>query len=193
MSLRVIFVAVLLFSCLTLTSGCHRNRVKTPSDVPVPLTTTAPEPVSVPEADLAEPESDTTEPAPLSGELAEVNQYLRRQGLLGDIYFDYDQASLTSEARDQLARSARFLQERPQFAVTLEGHCDERGTDEYNLALGERRAQSTKDYLVSLGVPASRLSTISYGEERPTCRESVESCWSQNRRAHPLVTGRNDH
>ncbi len=72
------------------------------------------------------------------------------------------------------------------------GACDERGTNEYNLALGERRARSAKDYLVSLGVSASRLSTISYGEERPVCSEPEESCWWQNRRAHPVVTARNN-
>ena len=76
--------------------------------------------------------------------------------------------------------------------MTLEGHCDERGTDEYNLALGERRAHSARSYMVSLGVPASRLTTLSYGEERPACSDTDESCWRQNRRAHPSVTGRND-
>ncbi|HEY7216228.1 MAG TPA: peptidoglycan-associated lipoprotein Pal [Thermoanaerobaculia bacterium] len=134
-----------------------------------------------------------TEPDPLSGELGDLNQYLRRQGLLVDTYFDFDRSSLSFEAREQLAKSAQFLQERPQFMVTLEGHCDERGTSEYNLALGERRARAARDYLVSLGVPASRLATISYGEERPVCTEPEESCWWQNRRAHPVVTARSDH
>jgi peptidoglycan-associated lipoprotein len=74
----------------------------------------------------------------------------------------------------------------------VEGHCDERGTPEYNLALGERRASAARDYMVSLGVGADRLQTISYGEERPVCQDSDESCWSRNRRAHPTVTGRNN-
>ena len=77
-----------------------------------------------------------------------------------------------------------------QFMVTIEGHADERGTNEYNLALGERRANAVSDYLGSLGVAGDRLRTISYGEERPVCTESDESCWSQNRRAHMVITGR---
>lgn len=194
MSRRATFTTILLFSCLVVSSGCHRNRAKTPTSTPaMPVTTEpiSPSPSAAPEPEA--PETDAVERDPLSGELGEINAYLRSQGALGDIYFDYDQSKLSSEARDQLARSARFMQQRPEFVITLEGHCDERGTDEYNLALGERRASSTKDYLVSLGVPADRLSTISYGEERSACQEAEESCWWQNRRAHPMVTGRSDH
>jgi len=194
MSTRAIFTSILIASCLVVTAGCHRNRAATPGDQPLPVATEPTAPAPAPEATAPEaPEPDATEVDPLSGELGEVNEYLRRQGLLRDVYFDFDQASLSAATRDQLATSARLLEERRQFAVTLEGHCDERGTNEYNLALGERRAQAAKDYLVSLGVQASRLSTISYGEERPVCQESEEACWWQNRRAHPVVTGRSTH
>jgi peptidoglycan-associated lipoprotein len=187
------FVSLLMFACFAVTSGCHKNRARTVQDMPVPVSTTATGFASSPEPDVPAPEPDVTEPDPLSGELGDLNQYLRRQGLLVDTYFDFDRSSLSFEAREQLAKSAQFLQERPQFMVTLEGHCDERGTSEYNLALGERRARAARDYLVSLGVPASRLATISYGEERPVCTEPEESCWWQNRRAHPVVTARSDH
>jgi peptidoglycan-associated lipoprotein len=191
---RTIFTTVLILSCLVLASGCRGRKKQTPTtgaDLPITTTAAAPEPAPAPnpEPDMAAP---APEPDPLDGDLESVNEYLRRQGLLGDAYFDYDRAELSEEAREQLAKNARFLTQYPRFALTLEGHCDERGTDEYNLALGERRAQSAKSYMVALGVPASRLTTISYGEERPVCSETEESCWHQNRRAHPAVTGRND-
>ena len=129
-------------------------------------------------------------PDPLAGDIAAVNEYLAANGLLGDVYFDFDRSDLREDSRARLARNAEWLRAHPEFEVTLEGHCDERGTNEYNLALGERRAAAAKDYLTSLGVAASRLRTLSYGEERPQCAGSDESCWSRNRRAHFLVTGR---
>src|SRR4029453_18166388 len=87
-------------------------------------------------------------------------------------------------------KNAQWLAAHPEFTVTLEGHCDERGTNEYNLSLGDRRAAAARDYLGSLGVAANRLRTISYGEEGPFCPPSDESCWGQNPRAHFLITGR---
>lgn len=105
-------------------------------------------------------------------------------GVLKDVHFAYDSYALNAEARDVLAANAEWLKENPRASTEVEGHCDERGTIEYNLALGVRRAQAIKDYLVSLGVAASRLSTISYGEELPVCRDSGESCWARNRRVH---------
>ncbi len=188
---RNLIVLALIALCLP-TAGCrHRQTPKTAPDLPVSTAPTAPTLETKPTA--SEPETvPAPEPDPLSGDLDSVNEYLRRQGLVGDAYFNYDQADLSDEARDQLASNARFLSGNSQFVFTLEGHCDERGTAEYNLALGERRAQAAKSYMVSLGVPASRLSTISYGKERPVCADADESCWEQNRRAHPVVTGRND-
>ena len=102
---------------------------------------------------------------------------------MADIYFDFDKSDLRPESQAQLAKNADWLKANPTYKATIEGHCDERGTNEYNLALGERRANAAKDYLVSLGVDASRLETISYGEEHPVCTESTESCWQRNRRA----------
>ena len=101
-----------------------------------------------------------------------------------DIYFPYDSAALTPEAQEILRKKAAWLQGNPTAKVTIEGHCDERGTNEYNLALGEARAQSTKNYLIDLGISASRIGTISYGEERPLDPTSSEEAWAKNRRAH---------
>jgi peptidoglycan-associated lipoprotein len=141
----------------------------------------------------AQPLADDTEEDPLaSGDLRTVNDELRRRGFSADVYFDYDQSNLSDETREKLARNAELLRGQPQFSLTIEGHCDERGTNEYNLALGEQRANAVRDYLASLGVGGDRMRTISYGEERPVCTESDESCWSQNRRAHMVVTGRSN-
>ena len=103
---------------------------------------------------------------------------------VGDtVHFDYNQYNLREEDRSVLQRQAAWLAKYPQVRVTVEGHCDERGTREYNLALGARRANAVKEYLVSLGVTSGRVETISYGKERPICTESNEGCWAQNRRA----------
>jgi peptidoglycan-associated lipoprotein len=101
-----------------------------------------------------------------------------------DAYFDYDSAAIRPDAREALQKTADFLKNYPNIRVTIEGHCDERGSTEYNLALGQRRANAVKEYLVSLGVPADHLSTTSWGKEKPFCTESTEACWQQNRRGH---------
>lgn len=107
---------------------------------------------------------------------------------VGDrVFFDTDQATLRPDARATLQRQAAWLNQHPQVRVVIEGHADERGTREYNLALGARRANAVKDYLVSLGVAPNRIETISYGKERPVALCSNESCWSQNRRAVTVV------
>ncbi|MCJ7500318.1 peptidoglycan-associated lipoprotein Pal, partial [bacterium] len=103
---------------------------------------------------------------------------------LVDAFFDYDQADLTAESRDNLATNAKLLRAAANVNIVVEGHCDERGTNEYNLGLGERRANSVKNYLVSMGISASRIKTISYGEEKPFVTGHNEAAWKQNRRAH---------
>jgi len=103
------------------------------------------------------------------------------------IYFDTDKYNVDSDDAAALRQQAQYLLQYPNIRATIEGHCDERGTREYNLALGERRANAAKDYLVSLGVPASRLNTISYGKERPVALGSNEQAWAQNRRAVTIV------
>ncbi len=101
-----------------------------------------------------------------------------------DAYFDYDKADIRADAKDALGKTADFLRNYPQIRVSIEGHCDERGSTEYNLALGDRRANAVKQYLVSLGIPADRLTTVSYGKEKPFCTTSDEECYQQNRRGH---------
>lgn len=108
-------------------------------------------------------------------------------GPLQDVRFDYDRYDLRSEDRGVLQQNADWLKQNAGAKAEIEGHTDERGTVEYNLALGAKRAKSVKDYLVSLGISADRLSTISYGEELPLCHESTEDCFSRNRRAHSVV------
>jgi peptidoglycan-associated lipoprotein len=108
-------------------------------------------------------------------------------GPLQDVHFDYDRYDLSEEARATLQSNAEWLKANAAAKVEVEGHCDDRGTVEYNLALGAKRAKAVKDYLVTLGIASDRLSTISYGEELPLCREENESCWARNRRAHAVV------
>lgn len=107
---------------------------------------------------------------------------------VGDIYFDFDRYLIREEARTTLSDNAAVLKGKVFKRVVIEGHCDERGTTDYNLALGERRAESTKRYLATLGVDPSKISTVSFGKEKPFCSEHNEDCWQQNRRAHFLVT-----
>lgn len=108
-------------------------------------------------------------------------------GPLQDVHFDYDRYDLRSEDRATLQANGKWLKDNANAKVEIEGHCDDRGTVEYNLALGAKRAKAVKDYLVALGISADRLSTISYGEELPLCREEQEGCWSRNRRVHSVV------
>jgi peptidoglycan-associated lipoprotein len=109
---------------------------------------------------------------------------------VGDrIFFDTDSAAIRADAQQTLARQAQWLMQYPTYAITIEGHADERGTREYNLALGARRAAATRDFLVSRGVPANRIRTISYGKERPVAVCDDISCWSQNRRAVTVLGG----
>ena len=101
-----------------------------------------------------------------------------------DAYFDFNKADIRADAPEALAHTADFLKNYPDVKVTIEGHCDERGSTEYNLVLGDRRATAVKQYLVSLGISADRLSSVSYGKEKPACMESNEECWQKNRRGH---------
>jgi peptidoglycan-associated lipoprotein len=106
---------------------------------------------------------------------------------LKDIHFNFDQYDLDSNSKKVLEENASFLKSNPDMRVEIQGHCDERGTNNYNIALGERRAHSTKKFLVAQGVASSRVNIISYGEEKPFCSDSNENCWFQNRRAHFMV------
>jgi peptidoglycan-associated lipoprotein len=164
--------------------GCHRDR-----------------PPAAPPVARAAPTPPPPAPAPAPpSEAAPLDEYSRiraldldsinRLTLLQAAYFDYDSAELRDDDRALLNRNAEVLERFDFLLVTIEGHCDERGSTEYNLALGERRARTVLDYLVSLGVPASRLKLVSYGKEVPLCREHDEGCWQRNRRAAFVVSGK---
>jgi peptidoglycan-associated lipoprotein len=177
---------------LTVLYGCPKKKPATPpADLPIETQPVTPPP---PPQDVVEPPppvvEDKVEDPLMSADMQVVNDELRRRGFSADVYFELDESSLSDESRERLARNAELLRAQPQFSLTIEGHADERGTNEYNLALGERRANAVRDYLASLGVDGGRMRTLSYGEERPVCTESAESCWSQNRRGHLVITGR---
>ena len=105
-----------------------------------------------------------------------------------DVYFDYDKGDVRGDQQAVVQADAAFLQQHPNMSVTIEGHCDERGSTEYNLALGDNRASSVKNALVAAGVPADRVKTVSFGKEKPFCTESNEACWQQNRRGHFVLS-----
>ena len=129
--------------------------------------------------------AQATQPAP-AGPTPGSAEHLVAE--VGDrVFFDFDKYDLKPGARDTLREQANWLKQFPSVTVTIEGHCDERGTREYNLALGERRAASVKDYLAGLGISTSRIATISYGKERPEAEGHIESAWSQNRRGVMVV------
>ncbi|TNJ39200.1 peptidoglycan-associated lipoprotein Pal [Chlorobaculum thiosulfatiphilum] len=107
-----------------------------------------------------------------------------RGTVIGDVFFDFDSSALSPEAQEQLKQNAAWMQKNSYTSVTIEGHCDERGTDEYNIALGERRAEAAQNYLINLGVSNNRLSTVSYGEEKPFDTGNNEEAWAKNRRDH---------
>ncbi|MBI3662023.1 MAG: peptidoglycan-associated lipoprotein Pal [Acidobacteria bacterium] len=121
-------------------------------------------------------------PPPPPAPKATIEELFRTNVL--DAFFDYDKFDIRPDGRDALARTAEFLRAHPQIRVVIEGHCDERGSTEYNLGLGERRAQTVRQFLISLGVSADRMDTVSLGKERPFCTQSSEDCWQQNRRGH---------
>lgn len=104
-----------------------------------------------------------------------------------DAFFDFDKSELRADARAALTKDAEFLRSYPQVKVSIEGHCDERGSEEYNLGLGQRRAEAAKNFLISLGIAANRMTTVSWGKEHPFCTEHTEACWQQNRRAHLVL------
>ncbi len=115
---------------------------------------------------------------------------LNAQMPLGPVFFDYDQSEIRPDARAALQANAEWMNRWTSTSIRVAGHCDERGTNEYNLSLGEERAAAVRDYLVGLGIDASRIATVSRGEESPFCNESTESCWQENRRGQFTVTAK---
>ena len=132
-------------------------------------------------------------PAPLTEDQIFAQKSLEQLNAekpLGEVFFDLDESSIRDDARPVLQRNADWMKRWTSTQVTVEGHCDSRGSSEYNLALGTRRATSVKDYLVNLGVPANRITVVTKGKEQPVCTEENESCWQQNRRGHFIITAK---
>jgi peptidoglycan-associated lipoprotein len=153
---------------------------------PPPADTAPPPPPPPPPAPTPAPESRV----PTEAELFERMTLAEVQKNVGDVFFALDSSDLADEARATLQKNADYLKKWASIRLTVEGHCDERGTAEYNLALGERRANAVRTYLTSLGVGADRTLVVSKGKEQPFCNERAESCYSQNRRGHFLITAK---
>jgi len=167
---------MIVLALMLSSAGCSsKSVVKSPeaneSPIPPPLP---------PVTSVEEPLSSK---APLSGYGFDKWQ----RGPLGDVFYDFDSSILSPEAQDQLKNNAAWLSSNPVKSAIIEGHCDSRGTSEYNLALGERRSASAKDYLVKIGVASSRIETVSFGEERPFDLGQNEEAWAKNRRAHFVI------
>ena len=185
-NLRGLTTLVLLATvALVVTSACKKKAPTTAQDARPPVTAKTPSDTQVQPPPATTTSRDVTSDV-LKQDVAEMN----KKGYLTDAYFDYDQSDLREDARTALAADAEWLKKYPSVQILIEGHCDERGTGNYNLALGDRRANAAKEYLVSLGIDGSRIKTVSYGEERPFCTDSNESCWQQNRRAHLVITAK---
>jgi peptidoglycan-associated lipoprotein len=177
-------------------SGCAKKPATTAStSAPAPAVAPAPAPRATPPA-AAAPSTAVPAPAPAPAPLAgpaaarPSPKEFSAVDALKDIHFEFDKYDVRPEDAKTLDANASWLKSNAENLVLIEGHCDERGTNEYNLALGERRAKATMNYLVSQGVQANRITIISYGEERPVCNEKTDSCWAKNRRAHFLVKPR---
>jgi peptidoglycan-associated lipoprotein len=176
---------------LTVTvTACHtRPPAIAPTRAPEALFAPAPPPAPPPRsAAVATPAAKP----PTESELFErmTLDELNASHPLTDVFFDYNENTLRDDARQALQRDAQWLAKWPQTKIRIDGHCDERGTEEYNLSLGDRRAVTVRDYLTSLGVSQQRIQTVSLGKESPFCTATGESCWAQNRRGHFVITAK---
>ena len=174
-----VLLVVLAFALVA--AACHKKVPQQAAAAPPPPPQAAPAPPPPPP------------PAPLTEDQIFAQKsldQLNAERPLGDAFFDYDKSDVRDDAKGPLQRDADWMRRWASTQVTVEGHCDARGSSEYNLALGSRRAEAVKNYLVSLGVSASRITVVSKGKEQPFCNEENETCWQQNRRGHFLITGK---
>jgi len=169
-----------LLAAFTLSSCGNKNKKTDQSAVQDMTTDTA----TIPGLDIKEGTGTITTEGEIRG-----GEFLA-QATIKTVTFDYDRYELSEETRATLQANAALIKARKDWAVLVEGHCDDRGTVEYNLALGQKRAKSVRDYYVRLGVPESIMGTISYGEEQPVCTEATDACWLQNRRAETKIKGK---
>jgi peptidoglycan-associated lipoprotein len=172
-------------------AACHRNPKPQP---PAPAPAPAPPPATTPATPPPPPPAPAPAPAPAPTEdeifRNKTLEQLNAEKPLGDVFFSLDSTDLSAEARGLLQKNVEWMKKWTTTKAMVEGHADSRGTNEYNLALGERRADAVRDYLVSLGLAADRLTIVSKGEEQPFCSEEAEACWQQNRRGHFIITAK---
>ena len=195
MKLKRLTVLIVLALVVVAAFGCRsrsRNRPVTPSSSPSTMDTVAPDlPITVtptePDDFVGERSESGVTSEMLPADARELNVRAHDLGWVRDVYFDYDSFSLSADGQDALAVTASWLKSHPEYGVVIEGHCDERGTQQYNLALGDRRANIAREYLVTLGILDGRLRTVSYGEERPFATGGGDQAWRQNRRAHLVL------
>jgi peptidoglycan-associated lipoprotein len=186
---KQILTALALIALCAFTGACKKKvAVVTPPAPAAPAvreSVTPTQPAAEPAARPAEVASTPPSRMPDAATKARIQELLDR---IQDAHFDYNKHTLRPDAEETLRKDAQTLAEiirqYPDFKLTVEGHCDERGSDEYNMALGDARAKQAKEYLAVLGLPANQLLTVSYGKERPECTEHDEACWQRNRRAH---------
>ena len=186
--MRLMASLIILVSLVV--GGCAKTVPHTPSVTPMPTfgggaAPTAPEPPPA----ASEPSAGTPPSEEESFARKSLDE-LNAERPLSVVLFDLDDATIRDDARGVLQKNADWMRRWPATRVTIEGHCDERGSSEYNLALGERRAGAVKMYLVSLGIAPERLDVVSKGKESPVCAHPSESCWQQNRRGHPIITAK---
>ena len=195
MEVRRFQIALILLSLL-LAAACAKRPAMTQAAAPAPtgaaVTAPAPAPAPAPPAPVTAPAPPAAPPAapppaPAPAPARPAPAEFKSISELRDVFFDFDRYALKPEGAKTLDASIAWLKANPSALILIEGHCDERGTNAYNLVLGERRAKAAHEYLVARGVAAARIQTISYGEERPACTERNEACWSRNRRAHFLA------
>lgn len=177
-------VGALILSVIAFAACPKKNLAPPPAPTPMPVST--PTVVHVDSVPTPAPPPAPVVSSDIDGSLDKINQ----NSYLKPAFFDYDKADIRADARDVLAADAAWLKKYPSVQFTIEGHTDERGTAQYNLALGDRRANAARDYLVSLGVDASRAKTVSYGKERPFATGHDEDSWQKNRRAHFVATAK---
>jgi peptidoglycan-associated lipoprotein len=188
--MRRFALCALVLAAVTL-GACHHAVKPTPPPTPAPAPpppATRPAPPPPPP-----PAAPTPAPAPPSEDEVFRNKtldQLNAEKPLGDALFAYDSTEITGDARATIQKDVDWMKRWTSTKVMVEGHADSRGTNEYNLALGERRAAAVRDYMVSLGIPADRITIVSKGEEQPFCSEETEACWQQNRRGHFIVTAK---
>ncbi|OFW09699.1 MAG: peptidoglycan-associated lipoprotein [Acidobacteria bacterium RIFCSPLOWO2_02_FULL_67_36] len=192
MQIRRITSVIALLILISAAGACAKKKPPVARPVaPPPATAATPTRPPAPPQPVAEPQPVPAEPVPAEDTLASKDiDEINRNSPFQPVFFGYDQAEVDEPGQQALNVNAELMKKYGTWIVTIEGHCDERGTAEYNLALGERRALAARNYLVALGIPADRLRTVSYGKEFPFDPGHDESAWSKNRRAHFVVTSK---